>query len=161
MIPLETLREVAFLEDLAEEYLQQLAAIAEIKDFPAGAVVFREVEDSLSVYLPLEGRVAVDLAVPRGTVRLLTIGTGELLGWTRLFGCQRLKATARALGPCRLLVLAAPQVLALCEDNPKLGMEFMRRTALALAQRLNAVELQLLDIYSPEVPGIPPQGGVA
>jgi CRP-like cAMP-binding protein len=160
MIPPETLSGLCFLQGLADEHLQHLAALAVVKDVPAGAVVFREGEASTHVYLPLEGRVALEIRGPRGMVRLHTVGTGELLGWSPLLGpAGPMTATARALGPCRLLALHAPQLLALAEHNPKLGMELLRRTALALARRLDATRLHLLDVFRDDLTVVTDQGG--
>jgi CRP-like cAMP-binding protein len=64
----------------------------------------------------------------------------------------RLSATARALEPTRAVRLNGKQVLAQCEHNPRFGFEFMRRAALALANRLNATRLQLLNVYGDAMP---------
>jgi CRP-like cAMP-binding protein len=61
-------------------------------------------------------------------------------------------ATARALAPTRLVALDASQVLALCHHDPAFGFTLMRRTAQALAARLSATRLQLLDVYRQELP---------
>jgi CRP-like cAMP-binding protein len=158
MIAPETLGGLGFLQGLDDEGLRQLAAIAEVKDVPAGAVVFRESEATTHIYVPLEGHVAVEIRGPRGTVRLHTVGAGELLGWSPLLGAGPMTGTARALGPCRLLALHAPQVLALAAQSPRLGMEIMRRTALALARRLSATRLQLLDVYRQDLPVVADEG---
>ena len=43
---LETLRDVGFLHDFAEDYLRPIAAISTIMDFPTGFVLFREGESA-------------------------------------------------------------------------------------------------------------------
>ena len=67
-------------------------------------------------------------------------------------------ATARVLEPATLLILDSRQLITLCEHNPRFGYEFMRRTALAISQRLSATRLQLLDIYRHELPVVPDRG---
>lgn len=61
-------------------------------------------------------------------------------------------ATARSLTKSQAIAMRGPQVLALCEQNPQLGYEFMKRAARALAKRLNATRLQLLDVYGTQLP---------
>lgn len=161
MILPETLKPLSFLGDFNDDYLREIAAIAELKDLPAATVVFREGEASSNIYIPTEGRIGLEIRVPKNSVRIFTVGPGELLGWSPLLGTARMTATARTLTPCRLVVLHAPQLLALCQHNPKLGFEFIRRTALALAQRLNATRLQLLDVYGQELPVVADRGGPA
>jgi len=68
-------------------------------------------------------------------------------------------ATARSRVQSRLIAFQVPQLLAVCKHDPLLESELMRRTALALAQRLKATRLQLLDVYRHEMPTIPDQGG--
>jgi CRP-like cAMP-binding protein len=68
-------------------------------------------------------------------------------------------ATARALTPTKAISLFAAQVLALCHHNPRFGFLFMRRLAEALAARLNATRLQLLDVYKDELPTIADEPG--
>jgi CRP-like cAMP-binding protein len=63
-------------------------------------------------------------------------------------------ATAVAMEPCRLVAINAMQVLDVCAQNPRFGMEFMRRTALALSRRLKATRQQLVDVYEEGMPVI-------
>ena len=90
-----------------------------------------------------------------GCKRILTLGAGEMLGWSPVLKQQRLTATARALSDIQTVELDAAQVLAFCESEPRFGYEFMRRTSLALAKRLNATRLQLLDVFGSEMPPVP------
>jgi CRP-like cAMP-binding protein len=159
MVSEEVLGGLCFLHDVGDEYLRQIASIAECLEVPAGRTVFREGDATAYIYLVAEGRVALEIQMPVGAVRIETIGAGELLGWTPVLKAGPMTATARTLTPCRLIVLRAPQVLALFEHSPRLGLEFMRRTALALADRLNATRLQLLDVYRQELPVVSDPGG--
>jgi CRP-like cAMP-binding protein len=159
MIPLDQLRGLRLFEGVAEEHLAALAAVAEVREVPAGAVVFREGESTPYVYAVVDGRIGLELRVAgRGSVLVHTVGAGELLGWSPLLQLGPMTATARAVTPCRLLALRAPQVLAVAEQSPRFGMELMRRAAVALAQRLNATRLHLLDVFKAELP-LAPGGG--
>ncbi len=151
MTTTEMLRQMYFLENVSDEDLKLIASMAEIKDVPADAIVFREGESSAHIYLVSDGRVALEVRSPRGSVRVHTVGPGELLGWSPLLSSGIMTATARTVGPCRLIALHGMQMRALCEHNTKLGVEFMRRVALALAHRLGATRMQLLDVYRNEL----------
>ncbi|MFO0845876.1 MAG: cyclic nucleotide-binding domain-containing protein [Gemmataceae bacterium] len=162
MMTHDLLRGVRVFEGVADDHLEALAAIAEVKEFPANAVVFREGEMTPFIYAVLDGRVGLEVrVVGRGNARIHTVGAGELLGWSPLLQLGPMTATARALTACRLIALRAPQVLALGERSPKFGAELMRRTAVALAQRLNATRLHLLDVFRTEMPVSPPGEGQA
>src|SRR5262249_27452311 len=162
MVPLDVLRQVRFLQDLPDDYLNQVAGIAEIRDLAPGTAVFREGEKAVHVFVVLQGRVALEISAPgRGPVQFQTVGPGELLGWSPMRGTGTMTASARVVIPTKLIALHGRQLAALGEHNPKLGMELMRRTALALAQRLNATRLQLLDVYRNELPVAAGEGGMA
>jgi CRP-like cAMP-binding protein len=162
MVPLDVLKGIHFLQDIPDNHLQDLAAIAEVKDLQAGAVVFREGQVSSSIYLVIQGNIAVEICAPgRGCTTVHTVGPGELLGWSPILGSGPMTGTGRVVTPSRVVVLNAGQVLAVCAHDPPFGMELMRRTAGALALRLNAALLQLLDVYRHELRFDPFEGDQA
>jgi CRP-like cAMP-binding protein len=153
MVPLKTLEQIDFLEGIPAEYLRPLARVAEVVEAPAGEVLFRQGEKSPSIYLLLEGEVALEIWVAgRGSCRIQTAGPGRLLGWTPLLADGLMTAGAKTLTPCRVVAINAMQVLEACAHNPHFGMELMRRTALALSRRLNATRQQLVEAYEEAVP---------
>jgi CRP-like cAMP-binding protein len=146
MVPIETLEKIGFLEGFAPDYLKPLASVAKVVEVPADEIIFHEKQKSPNIYLVVQGKVALEIwAAGRGATRIQTVGPGKLLGWSPLLGQGPMTATARALEPSRLVAINALQVLDACAENPRLGTELMRRTALALSRRLNATRLQLLD----------------
>jgi len=156
---LPIIREIQFLHDFPNDYLQPLASIASVQDYQAGAIAFREGQKETRLYLIIKGVVSLEFCTPgQGCKRFQTVGAGELLGWSPILGLNEVTATARVLEPARLLVIEARQLAALCEHNPRFGYEFMRRTALALSQRLNATRLQLVDVYRHELPVVADRG---
>lgn len=153
---LEVLQAIRFLEGVPADDLQRLASVAELKRYAPGATVFREGEAISKIFLVAEGSVGLELLVPgQGVKRIHTVGAGELLGWSPVLGKMPMTATARALATTLVVILDAGQVTALCHHDPMFGFIFMRQIALALAQRLNATRLQLLDVYRSEIPVIP------
>ena len=157
---LEGLREVCFLEGAPEEDLVQIASVARFEEYRAGAVLFREGAGLDRIFLVARGRVSLEVNTPAGPRRLHTVGEGELLAWSPLLNQQPMTAGARALTPVRVIALDAAGVLALCHHDPRFGFMLMRRTAEALAQRLSATRLHLLDVYRHELPAAtPPEGG--
>jgi CRP-like cAMP-binding protein len=151
---LEDLKGVRFLEGTPEEDLRQIASVARFEEYRAGAVLFREGAGLDRIFLVAEGRVSLEVNTPAGPRRLHTVGEGELLAWSPLLNQQPMTAGARALTPVRVIALDAAQVLALCHHDPRFGFTLMRRTAEALAQRLSATRLHLLDVYRQELPAV-------
>jgi CRP/FNR family cyclic AMP-dependent transcriptional regulator len=153
MVALETLEKIDFLEGFPPTYLEPLAAVAEVVSVPTNEELFREGEKSPCIYLVISGKVALEIWVAgTGATRIQTVGPGKLLGWTPILAQGPMTARAIALEPCRLVAINAMQVLDACAQNPRFGMEFMRRTAIALSRRLNATRQQLLDSYQAGMP---------
>jgi len=148
MVPLETLKNIQFLKDFSDDHLQHLASLAEIKEFPAGSVVFREGRPSSSVYLVVRGDITLEFNVPtRGAMEFQTVGSGDLLAWTAVLGLGSMTATARVQTPSTLLALDAAQIRAFCAHDLSFGFAFMQRIAQVLASRLSATRLVLMDLY--------------
>jgi len=155
VILVDVLREVGFLRGIADEYLEKIASVAQLAEFEGTHVIFREGDPAEDIYLITDGSVSLEICAPGiGCRRILTVGKGELLGWSPVLGHSRVTATARTLVATRAIRISGRQMLTLCEHNPRFGYEFMRRAALALAKRLSAARLQLLDVYGTESPAI-------
>jgi CRP-like cAMP-binding protein len=144
MITPEELAGIEFLRSLSEEHLNQIARMARLKEYEDETVVFRQGEDSPFIYFVLSGKVGLEVEEPDGnSVRVSTIGPGDLLGWSPALERQAMTATGRALTRCRLAVLESPQILDLCERDPRFGVAFLRQIAVVLSQRLWATRRNL------------------
>lgn len=149
----EALRQLEFLSGISEGLFTQLESISQLCSFSAGGVLFRQGEPAIDLHLVLAGLVSLEIcAAGVGCKRILTIGPGDLVGWSPVLKQGKLTATARAMAVTQTIKLAGPAVLAICDQDPRFGYEFMQRTAVALAKRLNATRLQLLDVYGSAMP---------
>jgi CRP-like cAMP-binding protein len=153
---IETLREIRFLHDMGPMHLAQIAGIARLRDFQEGDVVFRQGEAAQHVYLVVSGNISLEIcAAGTGCKQILTLGPGELLGWSSMLEQLCYTAKARSLGPAQLVEINVAQLLAICDRDPQFGYALMRQAALALAKRLSATRMQLLDVYSTVLPVVP------
>jgi CRP-like cAMP-binding protein len=144
MVLLDEIQDLAFFRGCAPELIKQVALVAQLQEHLPGTVLFSEGHPSPWVYLLLQGEVNLEIDVPgHGALLIQTLGSGELLGWSPVLATGPMTATARALTRCRLAALDAAQILKISECDLRFGLEFFRRTALALAQRLRATRLQL------------------
>ncbi len=152
---LEQLRQVRFLRDIDDEYLEQIAEVAKLVEFPAGRVIFREGERIAHFFLIVSGQVSLEICAPGvGCKRIHTVTDGDLLGISPVLEQTPLSATARTLSSTMAVQLNAGQILTLCEHNPRFGYEFMRRAALALSMRLSGTRLQLIDVFGSSLPTV-------
>jgi CRP-like cAMP-binding protein len=150
------LENLHFSAALPAHVLDFLAANSVLQRLPAGTVVFREGSANDNLYLVRSGRLALEMNVPgRGAVQILTVGPGEMAGWSSLLGEGKMTAGVSALEETEVVVAPAAQLRQLCEINHDFGFHLMRQMALALSKRLVATRLQLLDLFADTPPAIP------
>jgi CRP-like cAMP-binding protein len=146
----EEMEKVKTLRGLGEVHLRKLAAIACPQECPAGAVLFREGDDSTSIFVLLSGEVSLEVNMrDRGPTAIYAAGVGELLGWSPVLGRHAMTATAKVATPCRLAVLEVARVNELIQQDPQFGVAFLRRLALIVSDRLSATRRCLASIRSP------------
>jgi len=149
------LRGLAFAADWPEHVIAGVAMLATSVTCQAGAVLFREGDRDDSIYFVSTGCIALEMAVPaRGRIRLLTVSSGEVLGWSPLIGNPEMTATALALEATTLLRISGAELLSLCQRDHEIGFAVMHRVARALSRRLMATRLQLLDLFSHSAPEV-------
>ena len=147
---LATLQGIQFLRGVSREHLEQIAAIAQLCDYEDQEFVFHEGDAADSIYLVVFGKLSIELcASGQDRKQIVTVGPGEMLGWSSLLERPQLAATARAVETTRLVRIDSAKLLKICDEDPALGFQFMRRTTLALAKRLNATWGQLSHLHVP------------
>jgi CRP-like cAMP-binding protein len=152
----QTLAEIQFLRDIAPTHLERITDVAHIRDFREQETIFREGQPAQNLYLVVDGDVSLEIcASGTGCRQILTLGPGELLGWSSLLDQSCYTARARTTQPARLVEINVAQLKELCDRDPQFGYELMRRTAVALAHRLNGTRIQLLNVYGDQLPVIP------
>jgi CRP/FNR family cyclic AMP-dependent transcriptional regulator len=146
------LAEHPFLRDLDPKYIQLLTGCASNVRFEAGQFIFREGEAANQFYIVRHGQVALESYNPAlGAVTILTLGEGDVLGWSWLILPYKWMFDARALTLTRAIAFDAECLRAKCESDHDLGYELMKRVTQIIAQRLQATRLQLMDIYGTPV----------
>jgi CRP-like cAMP-binding protein len=135
----EEMGSVRALRGLGEAHLQKLAALAQPRECPPGAVLFREGDASGFIFVLLSGEVTLEVkAGDRGPAAVYAASPGELLGWSPLLGRHAMTATARAATPCRLAALDVARVEELVQQDPPFGVALLRHIGLVVSDRLSA-----------------------
>lgn len=154
-----------FLKELSPSDLEQVVAIASLQTVAEGTVLYQQGDVCGTLHVVAEGLVAVDMCMPRqGCTRILTVGPGELLGWSALLADGTMTARASAVQDTKLIALPAQELRRLCENDHDIGYAVMRQIAVSLARRLLATRLQTLDMFGetrpaatfPSAPGSDP-----
>jgi len=137
-----------FFAALDAPELVSLAGIGRVEEVAAGDVILREGDDADAFRVLSQGRVSLKIDVPgRDDLVVATISRGKLLGWSSLLPQSRWVATATAVKPTLVLVFPAVALLALCDDEPRLGYRIARQALQTVSHRLHDTRLQMLDMF--------------
>ena len=128
-----------FLEGASVQFLNELGAFSREASFEAGEVILTELGYADKCFLIREGRVQLELrANGQPPVVFLTLGRGDILGWSWLYPPFQWHFTARATEHCEMIELNAASLLIRAEENPVFGYELMKRISMQLIHRLQA-----------------------
>jgi CRP-like cAMP-binding protein len=123
MEQVELLSKVPLFSDLPVVELKRLTSTLRVVELGAGAVFFREGEPGDSLYIVIEGRVDVIMALDYPDEKVIaSLGPGEFMGEMSLllFRGQR-TASVRSNCPARLWLLARADFDALLHRQPSLA----------------------------------------
>ena len=139
-----------FFQGLGGEFLAALLPAVRARTYATEATVAREGDPAEVFCLVLEGKVALEI-VPHDQPRLtvLTLGPGEVFGWSWLVPPHRWRSDARAVKPTRVLEIDARALRGALDAHPQDGYRFLLRFVPVLAARLDATRLQVLDVHRP------------
>jgi CRP/FNR family cyclic AMP-dependent transcriptional regulator len=138
-----------FLQGLKEDYVEAICGCASNVVFHENHVIFREGDEAKEFFLIRSGRVALEInGREKGMVRILTLGPGQILGWSWIVAPYRWHFDALAIQEVRAIALDGECLRGKCEQDPKLGYEMLKRFSAVIEHRLNSTRLQLLDVYS-------------
>jgi len=136
-------------KSLDDAQISQLADCAIVTTLPRSTTVFVEGSSADALRIICSGSIALDMHVPpRGSVRILTLGPDDVLGWSALVGDGHMSATATVLEEARLIVLPADVLMQFCDRDANFGQAVMHHVARTLARRLRETRLQLLDLFA-------------
>lgn len=139
MVPVKLLASTAFFEELSDEMVKRLAAIAELKQYPAGTYLNENNKTARFFYVVLEGDISLQVESLTGkTVRLETITPGGAIGFSSLIEMEnkRYLSDAKVLSPARVLRFDADALTMLFYQDFELGYLMMKKIALIAKRRL-------------------------
>lgn len=149
---METLEKILvqhpFVEGLPSEHINLILGCAKNAVFEPGKYLFKENEEANNFYIIRSGKVALEIYSPEaGSIIIQTLGEGDIIGWSWMVPPYQWRFDARAIELTRVIQLDGTCLRNKCETDPRLGYEIMKRLANVFEQRINAMRLQLLDLY--------------
>lgn len=145
-----------FGEALPSHARERLIECASLQQFPAEGVILRELDETKIFGIVTRGRVGLRVLVPeRGSVTILTVEPGDVLGWSALISPHRSTSTAIALEPTTILAFDPAPLRAALAGDDTLAATLYPRLLQAVARRLTATRHQLLDLYAQQAEAVP------
>ncbi|MEQ1829604.1 MAG: cyclic nucleotide-binding domain-containing protein [Pirellula sp.] len=142
------MRKLVTLVDLSEDSMDKLAELATLATYAEGTVLFSEGEHQDQIYFIVNGSLRLEMSTTRcGRQTILTVGSGDILAWSAILGDGTMTSTAIVTEESQLIVINASDLKHQSEVDTDFGYEMMTVIAKALAMRLLATRLQLLDLY--------------
>lgn len=124
--------------------LAEIEKICELKKFSADDIIYREHEDSKSLYVVVSGQVDVQYLLKDGRRKTLdTCSEGDYLLWSALIAPHETNSIGICRAETELLAIDGKKLLAICEKEPEFGYRMMSLIATVIRRRLQATRQQL------------------
>ena len=165
MVSVDTLCPCELFVGLNREELVQIAAIASEEEYQPGELICAERELADRLFILCEGRVQVHVQLRSpleadGEMTIEEVEPGRIFGWSSMVKQRRFTASARALEPVTVLVIAASDLHVLFDRDPHIGFVVMKQLAEGIASRLRHTREQC-EQRAKEGPSIIEQAGVS
>jgi len=141
------LSEQPFFEEFEEDELACFANYLSLRTFDGQAVLFQEGDMGDHLCLIVSGEVEVRLrGADRSQIIIAKFGPGCSVGEMSIIDDAPRSATVVATGLSELLLLSRKRFEAICEENPRAGLKFLRGLARNLSTRLRKANGRFADI---------------
>jgi CRP-like cAMP-binding protein len=145
---MEVLRETPLTAGLGHPERRRLAGLCQVLRAEPGDILLREGSPTTGLGIVRSGRIALRVQVPgRGSTTVLTVEAGDVYGWSAVVPPYRATSTAIAIEPSEVLLCEARALRDALDEDEDLAAALYPRILQAVARRLEATRLQLLDVF--------------
>ncbi|MCP4623635.1 MAG: Crp/Fnr family transcriptional regulator, partial [bacterium] len=146
----ETIKASPLFENLSEQDYANLAAIAHIKSYKRGEMIFAEGDEGTGFYIVGQGKVKIFKLSPEGKEQILHIfSAGEPFGEVPVFSGHCYPAYAEALAKAEMLYFPRAEFISLIKNEPSLALNMLSVLSLRLKRFTGLIE----NLSLKEVPG--------
>src|SRR3989304_2660938 len=132
MIARLALKNCGLFARLSDGELDKVASSAVERQFEAGSLIFAEGDDADEMLILQEGRVAIQMSLPRlegRTSRRITVdiaATNDVIGWSSIVEPYEYSFAAVCVQRAVALCIAASSLRSLLRENPRIGEEVLK-----------------------------------
>jgi CRP/FNR family transcriptional regulator, cyclic AMP receptor protein len=140
MITAKDIKGFNLFSGLEDADLARIAILCARHQYPAGTVIFDPNTTAENIYLLEGGNDVVQIEIPiQDHDQKLTIHTlhkGEVFGWAALGPPHSKTATARCLDQANVITLKGQELLALLDEDNRMGYQVMKNLSGIISSRL-------------------------
>lgn len=144
----ETLAKFAVFHELKDEELHAILGLCKNVKVEQGTRIFEREEPARSLFLTQSGRIELRFSIvcfnEMVELTLDRLGAGDIFGWSAIVAPHQYTLSAYAVEDCDLLEIEQADMLRLCEENPRLGFQFMKNIAQIIGQRYDITRQMLV-----------------
>ena len=121
----ETLLGIRFLQGISRKHLEQIAAFAQVHEYGESDVVFHEGDVADSACFVISGKLSLELSPSTMYHKcLVSVGPGEMLGWSSLIEHSHFAATAVVVEPAKLVLIDGLCLRKMCQRRFPVRLRF-------------------------------------
>ncbi len=149
MVSAEWLKKTELFENLNESHLNVILSRSSVESLTEGKTIFHQGEEANRLYVLIQG--AVDLTMKaQEQIDFMTAKIdreGAVFGTASLMEPFRYNVSAICLKPSKVLVIDASFIQKMMEEDPKMGMEMMKKLASIYFNRLNDLRSGVSNLF--------------
>ena len=145
------IQEAELFKGLSQDFMNELAKIMVEESYGKGTVLFADGDPAGFFYVLAEGRVRLAIG-QQAEIEYSISNPGEAFGWSSLVDRPAYTARAECVAPSRLIKIEKEQLGKILAKHPVDGMEFFKRLAAAIGQRLIVMYNAFLESQGAERP---------
>jgi CRP-like cAMP-binding protein len=151
------LKNTELFSGLEEPQIIVILSHSSVESLPKGKIIFHQGEEAHRLYILIEGAISLTVKTEE-KVDFMTSTIdkeGALFGMPSLLEPFRYNVTATCLKPSEVLLIAADQIMKVIEQDPRIGMEIMKKLASIYFNRLNEMRVgvsKLLKVFKSRTP---------
>ena len=129
------LREVDLFRDLTDDQIERVASVGEMSHAEAGEVLCEASQIGEILFIIVAGKAEASIQSPIGELTNIVVGPGDAFPLAALTGSGALVTSVKATTAMELMAIPWAKLLALCSENPDMGMRLYSSIAGVLANR--------------------------
>ncbi len=139
----QTLRQSQIFSSLSNTQLEEVASLAEEKQYEAGTTLFQEGESAAELLVLQEGKVALQMTMPEALAQMSRritvdiVSRNEVVGWSAIVEPHVYTLTAICLQKVKALSISNTKLRRLLRDNHKIGFEVLNGLIKVVASRMD------------------------